>query len=84
MSTNKPQPLAVITGGASGIGLGAVKRFLKEGYEVLSLDANKEAGDKSINDLKSDTYKLNFTHCDITNHSQIESIFNALFRGNTP
>ena len=52
MSTNKPQPLAVITGGASGIGLGAVKRFLKEGYEVLSLDANKEAGDKSINDIK--------------------------------
>ena len=84
MSTNKPQPLAVITGGASGIGLGAVKRFLKEGYEVLSLDANKEAGDKSINDLKSDTYKLNFTHCDITNHSKIESIFNVLLEEKRP
>ena len=35
MSTNKPQPLAVITGGASGIGLGAVKRFLKEGSETF-------------------------------------------------
>ena len=55
MSDNKSNRLAIVTGGASGIGLGAVKRFLREGYEVLSLDANKEAGENSINDLKTDT-----------------------------
>ena len=42
MVDKNTQPLAVITGGASGIGLSAVKRFLDEGYEVLILDANKD------------------------------------------
>ena len=46
MADKNTQPLAVITGGASGIGLSAVKRFLDEGYEVLILDANKDAGDQ--------------------------------------
>ena len=55
MSDNKSNRLAIVTGGASGIGLGAVKRFLREGYEVLSLDANKEAGENSIKDLKKQT-----------------------------
>jgi NAD(P)-dependent dehydrogenase (short-subunit alcohol dehydrogenase family) len=51
MADINTQPLAVITGGASGIGLSAVKRFLDEGYEVLILDANKDAGDQSVNTL---------------------------------
>ena len=51
MAEKNTQPLAVITGGASGIGLSAVKRFLDEGYEVLILDANKDAGEKSVNSL---------------------------------
>jgi NAD(P)-dependent dehydrogenase (short-subunit alcohol dehydrogenase family) len=58
MADKNTQPLAVITGGASGIGLSAVKRFLDEGYEVLILDANKDAGEQSVNSLKSDTYNL--------------------------
>ena len=55
MADKNTQPLAVITGGASGIGLSTVKRFLDEGYEVLILDANKDAGEQSVNNLKSDT-----------------------------
>ena len=63
MAEKNTQPLAVITGGASGIGLSAVKRFLDEGYEVLILDANKDAGEKSVNSLKSNTCNVNFTYC---------------------
>ena len=84
MSDNKSNRLAIVTGGASGIGLGAVKRFLKEGYEVLSLDANKEAGKNSIKDLKTDTCVLNFMHCDIRDHGQIESIFQSLHKEERP
>jgi len=84
MADKKTHRLAVITGGASGIGLGTVKRFLNEGYEVLILDANKEAGDKSVNDLKSDTCNVSFIHCDIAKHEQIESIFQNLLNNNRP
>ena len=68
MADKKTHRLDVITGVASGIVLGTVKRFLNEGYEVLILDANKEAGDKSVNDLKSDTCNVSFIHCDIAKH----------------
>ena len=84
MADKKTHRLAVITGGASGIGLSTVKRFLNEGFEVLILDANKEAGDRSVNDLKSDTYNVNFIHCDITKHEEIESIFQNLLDNNRP
>ena len=70
--------LAVITGGASGIGLSVATRFLKEGYEVLIIDANKEAGENTVKNLRSDTYNINFAYCDITQHDQVESIFKAL------
>ena len=73
MADKRTQPLAVITGGASGIGFSAVKRFLDEGYEVLILDANKDAGDQSVNSLKSDTCNVNFVYCDITDHAQIDT-----------
>ncbi len=84
MSDKNKQSLAVITGGASGIGLSTVKRFLNEGYEVLILDANKEAGEESLNNLKSDTCNVNFLYCDITNHSQIDAIFEDLHAKNCP
>ena len=58
MAEKNTQPLAVITGGASGIGLSAVKRFLDEGYEVLILDANKDAGEQSVNMQQQKTSRL--------------------------
>ena len=84
MADKNTQPLAVITGGASGIGLSAVKRFLDEGYEVLILDANKDAGEQSVNNLKSDICNVNFAHIDITNHAQIDSVFADLHANNRP
>jgi NAD(P)-dependent dehydrogenase (short-subunit alcohol dehydrogenase family) len=50
-SQNTDQKLAVITGGASGIGLSCSKRFAKEGYAVLIIDANKEAGEQELKTL---------------------------------
>jgi len=78
MSNNESQQLAVVTGGASGIGLSVAKRFIKEGYKVLILDANKAAGESVVNDLKSDVYHISFAQCDITRHEQVESIFKTL------
>jgi NAD(P)-dependent dehydrogenase (short-subunit alcohol dehydrogenase family) len=43
--------IAVVTGGASGIGEGIVKMFLDEGARVVITDINREAGEKLATQL---------------------------------
>lgn len=37
-------PLAIVTGGASGIGAAAVRKYASEGYDVALLDVNEDEG----------------------------------------
>ena len=74
--------IAVITGGASGIGLSATNRFLKEGYEVIIIDSNKKAGKKLEKDLKSKGYTLIFKHCNISSYQQVKEVFKSLKNDN--
>jgi len=75
---NTDQNLAIVTGGASGIGLASINRFAKEGYEVLVIDANKEAGDAVLKNLISEGYKANFAYCDISKYEEVATIFQSL------
>lgn len=43
--------VAVITGGASGLGLATVKRFVKAGAKVAILDFNAQAGEAVVAEL---------------------------------
>ena len=48
--------VAIVTGGASGIGATTVREMVKEGANVLIADLNEEAGNKLADELKNTVY----------------------------
>ena len=43
--------IAIVTGGASGIGLASTRRLLEEGAAVVQCDVDAAAGERAIADL---------------------------------
>jgi len=66
--------VAVITGGAQGIGKAAVKRFAEEGAIVVIWDVNEDKANVAINELKSVSDKIEFQKVNVTS---IDSVTNA-------
>lgn len=66
--------VAVITGGAQGIGKAAVKRFAEEGAVVIIWDVNEEKASSTINKFRNISDKISFQKVDVT---KLESVTEA-------
>jgi 3-oxoacyl-[acyl-carrier protein] reductase len=66
--------VAIITGGAQGIGKAAVKKFAEEGATVIIWDVNSEKASSTINEFKDVSKKIEFQKVDVTN---LDSVTNA-------
>lgn len=55
--------VALITGGAAGIGKATAEKFLQEGARVVIGDVNREAGETAVNDLgdQAEFYQVDVT-----------------------
>jgi len=58
--------IAIITGGASGIGLGTAKRFAEVGAIVVLIDIDEAKGSKAEEGIKGFGGKVKFYKCDVT------------------
>lgn len=67
--------VAIITGGASGIGLAAVELFLKEGADVVIADFDKVAGSKQAERLQREG-KIHFVCTDVSKIDDVELLVN--------
>lgn len=66
--------VAIITGGASGIGEATVIRFAEEGANVAIIDVNLEGAEKLAERVKSMGREALAAKADVSNKSEVESV----------
>ncbi len=66
--------VALVTGGARGIGLACVRELAVEGAKVLFCDVNVEGGEAAAEALKQEGLEAAFTTCDVGDKGQVEAL----------
>lgn len=72
--------VAVITGGASGIGRGVAEVFGEAGYRLVLADVDAEAGRQTAEDLRALGYEIELIPCDVGDESQVAAMIQAAAR----
>jgi NAD(P)-dependent dehydrogenase (short-subunit alcohol dehydrogenase family) len=71
--------VAVITGGASGIGRALGRRFAAEGARVVLADVEAEALARTVKELAADGGDLSGAVCDVADHASVESLADHVY-----
>ena len=64
--------IAIITGGAQGIGKATVEKFAAEGAKVIIWDVDESRGDKLCNDLLIQKFFVKFLKVNVADYNDVE------------
>ena len=70
--------LAVVTGGASGIGKGVSNLLLERGARIAAIDLNEKSLQAEIASLKKNTENISTFVCDVTNRNSLAKTVNSI------
>ena len=77
MSINFKGKVAVVTGGAVGIGGATARRLAELGAAVAILDRDPDAAEKAAQALRADGKRAEFYECDVAVAAQVEAAVNS-------
>ncbi|MFC7679019.1 SDR family NAD(P)-dependent oxidoreductase [Paenibacillus sp. GCM10028914] len=72
--------VAIITGGAGGIGKGMATAFVKEGAKVVIIDLNEETGNQTIKELQEYQSDCLFIQANLTEHDKLAGIVDRVVK----
>jgi NAD(P)-dependent dehydrogenase (short-subunit alcohol dehydrogenase family) len=75
MENNK---VAIVTGGANGIGKAIVKQFCSQNYTVILVDKQEEEGLMLSRELEENGYSVIFKKCDVGNFTEVKGLFSDI------
>jgi NAD(P)-dependent dehydrogenase (short-subunit alcohol dehydrogenase family) len=70
--------VAVVTGGAGGIGQAVANRFAKDNYRVVILDVSDEAGKQVAADFRKRSVEISFHRADLTQETEVQVTFEKI------
>ena len=73
--------IALVTGGASGIGSGIARVFASENATVIVGDLNEQAGQKIVASIREDGGNASFVHLDVTSSDSWSSAIDWVVAG---
>lgn len=68
--------VAIVTGGARGIGLATARRFLQDGARVIIGDLDEDAGSDAVQSL-GELGAVRFVHCDVGDRLSVRNLVAA-------
>jgi 3-oxoacyl-[acyl-carrier protein] reductase len=74
------QEIAVVTGGARGIGFATVRRLAQDGFKVVALDRLADVLEPAMQGLKREGLDVDWTTLDVTDEAAMVAAFEALPR----
>lgn len=72
--------VAIITGGANGIGYAAVERFAEEGAKVVLADYDEATGIDAASKLRDSGYDVTFIQVDVANRESVQKLIDITIK----
>lgn len=80
MSAASAKPLALVTGGARGIGRAIVERLCDDGFAVVILDREADIASQCATDLTQKGAQVSYEYVDLADHASLEPLVARLPR----
>jgi 3-oxoacyl-[acyl-carrier protein] reductase len=72
--------VAIITGGAVGMGRAMARKFAEEGCSIIISDISESSGKRTVDEVSKLGIEAIFVRCDVTDNNQVQNMVDSVIR----